>query len=97
MNMRKTVFAFATLGALALAMPAFADGVAKTSGDSTPQNATAVTGSGNGSNGAVGDNPNATAMTDICVRRTTSGTETKIVCPADGITPANGNATTTTN
>ncbi len=79
-----TIFGAVIALGMLTAVPVFADGLAKTQAGTN----TSMTNSsgGNGSNGSVGDNPNATATDDVCVRRTSSGNETKIVCPpnADG-------------
>jgi hypothetical protein len=103
MNLFKMSLIALTVGALSLSVPAYAQtnnngGGASNGGSSAGTNDNAAGGgqnalAGNGSNGAVGDNPNATDPTATCFRRDTAGHETKIVCPGNPSQTTNGSVT----
>ena len=81
---RKIALALLITGVLAGATPAFASSIPPILGD--PGGASGsmsnhnTPGSGNGSNGSVGDNPNATATDDLCYRHTNVNNASHTVC-----------------
>ena len=87
---RKIALALLITGVLAGATPAFASAIPPILGDpggasgSTPNQNVSITGtradSGNGSNGSVGDNPDATATDDLCYRHTNASDASHTVC-----------------
>ncbi len=84
---RKIALALLVTGVLVGASPAFAAAIPPILGDpggafgaSDHHSDNMRTGSGNGSNKSVGDNPNATATDDLCYRHTNVNDVSHPVC-----------------